>query len=447
MELMTGVYTDNQPDFTWLKPFEEKTFKQYFMPYKAVEQVKNATTEAVAHLSLTDSVIKISVYATSVFENANIVLTRSGEKLLDVNTKVSPADIYETEMKVENAAGNDTRELKEEELHLFVYSEGRCLVEYQPEPEKIPRLPEPAKETKKPEEIQTCEELYLTGQHIEQYRHATYLPDPYYLEGLKRDSGDIRLNNAYGLLLMRRGQFVEAEKYFRKALERLMERNPNPYNSESCYLLGMTLFYQERYQEAYDAFYKATWSNEQQEMSFYYLAAIDTRAGRYTKALEHIEKALVKNSHNIKARGLKAWLLKKIGKTQQALDWIRENLQLDAFDFVSENELVKLNVKDTSLRKRLNNKMRDFQENYLMAARDYAEWGAYKEALALLDECTKEYPMLYYYKAYYQKQSEQSEGNPRQSILSETVRNYLNDAEECVSAYCFPNKLEESAIR
>ena len=30
IELMTGVYTENQPDFTWLKPFEEKTFKQYF---------------------------------------------------------------------------------------------------------------------------------------------------------------------------------------------------------------------------------------------------------------------------------------------------------------------------------------------------------------------------------------------------------------------------------
>ncbi len=29
----------------------------------------------------------------------------------------------------------------------------------------------------------TNEELYLTGLHIEQYRHATYLPDPYYLEG------------------------------------------------------------------------------------------------------------------------------------------------------------------------------------------------------------------------------------------------------------------------
>lgn len=213
VELMTGIYTDNQPDFTWLKPFEEKTFKQYFMPYKAVGQVKNATTEAVVSLSLAGSVIRVIVYAASVFKNA----------------------------------------------------------------------------------------------------------------------------------------------------------------------------------------------------------------------------------HNIKARGLRAWLLKKTGKIQQALDWIGENLKLDAFDFVSGNELVELNVNDAGLRSCLNNKMRDFQENYLMAARDYAEWGAYKEALALLDECTKEYPMLYYYKAYYQNQSEQQK-------LPETVKNYLAAAEGCTPDYCFPNKLKDIAV-
>ena len=90
----------------------------------------------------------------------------------------------------------------------------------------------------------TNEELFLTGQHIEQYRHATYLPDPYYLEGLKRDSGDIRINNAYGLLLMRRGCFEKAESCFRKALQRLTWKNPNPYDSEPYYNLGLALFYQ-----------------------------------------------------------------------------------------------------------------------------------------------------------------------------------------------------------
>lgn len=75
---------------------------------------------------------------------------------------------------------------------------------------RIPKLPQPAQAAKDPKDIQTCEELYLTGLHIEQYRHATYLPDDYYLEGLKRDEGDIRLNTAYGMLLFRRGLYRES---------------------------------------------------------------------------------------------------------------------------------------------------------------------------------------------------------------------------------------------
>ena len=50
IELMTGVFTDNQPDFTWLKPQEEKTFVQYFMPYKGVGRVGNATKNAALSL-------------------------------------------------------------------------------------------------------------------------------------------------------------------------------------------------------------------------------------------------------------------------------------------------------------------------------------------------------------------------------------------------------------
>lgn len=428
IELMTGMFTDNQPDFTWLKPFEEKTFTQYFMPYKAVGQVKNATTEAAIHLSYDGAEAKIIVYATSEYENANIVLTANGETVLDAQAKISPLDIYETTVAV--------KDIKEEDLHLAVYADGTCLVEYQPEAPEIPKMPEPAKAAKDPAEIMTNEELYLTGQHIEQYRHATYLPDPYYLEGLKRDSGDIRINNAYGQLLMRRGQFVQAEKYFRKALERLIERNPNPYNSETYYLLGLNLLYQGRDKEAYDAFFKATWSNEQQEMSFYYLAAISAKERKYSRALAHVEKALVKNAHNIKARGLKAYLLRALGKTTLAEAWVLENLALDPFDFVSCNEKILLEGETAEARAELNEKMRDFQENYLMTARDYAEFGAYTEAIAMLQACTKVYPLLAYYEAYYRSKLGEEE----------TVMEILAKAEKMSPDYCFPNKLEDIAV-
>lgn len=454
VELMTGVFTDNQPDFSWLKPFEEKTFVQYFMPYKAVGQVKNATKEAAVHLSCQGNVVRVAVYATSIVKDAEIVLTMDGETLLHVHRKLSPVDVYETTLTV---AGRET--IREESLYLSVCSGTECLVEYRPEPETMPVMPEPAKAAKEPEEIRTCEELYLTGRHIEQYRHATYQPDPYYLEGLKRDLGDIRLNNAYGELLMRRGLFAEAEKYFRKALERLTERNPNPYNSETYYLLGLALFYRgnglagtEPVKEAYDAFYKAAWSNEQQEMSYYYLAAIDAGAGRYGRALCHVEKALVKNAHNIKARGLKAYLLRKTGRAEEAAAWIAENLALDPFDFLSGNENILLRGGCTAPDKNgsLNEKMRNFAENYLMTARDYAEMGAYEEAEELLERCSEKQPMLFYYRAYYRQRMDEA-GKERpgaygDTVLSEEAAQLLDRAENCAPDYCFPNQLEDIAV-
>lgn len=427
IELMTGVYTDNQPDFTWLKPMEEKTFTQYFMPYKAVGAVKNASVNAAVNLEIDDGRACVTVYGTQKYSSARILLTYGDQALLEEETLLSPVDIYRKEIEV--SVDDETK------LTLKVLDGQKELVSYTPLKKEIPQLPEPAKAAKDPEEIMTNEELYLTGLHIEQYRHATYRPDPYYLEGLKRDAGDIRINNAYGTLLMRRGRFGEAEKYFRKALERCTWKNPNPYNSEPYYNLGLTLMYQRRFDEAFDAFYKATWSNEQQEMSFYYLGCIEAVRGHWESALELVEKGLVKNVHNVKARGLKTYLLRKLGRVEEARIVIAESLEVDPFDYISRLELTRLALENQhEMMEETKRMTRDFQETYLMIARDYAEYGAYEEAVQALELCTKPWPMLYYYKAYYL------------GLLGQDTGAALAQAEACSTDYCFPNKLEDILV-
>lgn len=431
IELMTGVYTDNQPDFTWLKPFEEKTFKQYFMPYKAVGAVKNATIHAAVNMEVKEDAIYVCVYATEKYCDAKVVLTYKGTVIAEDIVTISPVEIYEKLISavVENVT----------DLCAAVYAKGELLVSYQPKEKKLEKMPEPAQAAKEPAEIMTNEELYLTGLHIEQYRHATYAPDPYYLEGLKRDSGDIRINNSYGKLLMNRGCFDEAEKYYRKALERLTWKNPNPYDSEAYYNLGMLLLYQDRIDEAYDAFFKATWTNEQQEMSFYYLAAIDAKNNHYERAIEFVEKALIKNAHNIKARGLKAYILRKLGREKEAYQWIEENLKVDNFDYLSMFELsmIEDNSKvSNDVLQKMNAIMRNFSENYLQIAKDYAEFGAYEEAVAMLKLCKEKKPLLKYYEAYY----EAKRGNKT------SVQQLIKDAEEYLPDYCFPNKLEDIIV-
>lgn len=421
IELMTGMFTDNQPDFTWLKPFEEKTFKQYFMPYKQAGNVKNASTEVVINLEVIDNNAEICVYATQMFKQAKIILYKNSKAIFEATADISPNDVIKTTIDIEDTT--------EENLTLSVFDEtGRLMLSYTPKPEKIEKIPEPAKPAKEPAEIATNEELYLTALHIEQYRHATYIPDGYYLEGLKRDKLDIRINNAYGMLLLRRGAFAEAEKYFRNAIERLTWRNPNPYTSEPYYNLGVCLFYQNKIDEAYGAFYKATWSCEQQEMSFYYLAAIDTQKKNFNEALSHIERALIKNSRNTKARGLKTILLSILNKNEEAKIFTEESINIDPFDYVSQIEYAKITVTSNGNFLKL---MRDYEFNFINTACTYMEYGCHEKAVEVLNYCHSEYPMISYYLAYnYNKINNQK-----------LMQASLLKAADAGSLYCFPNTL------
>jgi len=418
IELMTGMFCDNQPDFTWLKPFEEKTFTQYFMPYKAAGYVKNASTEAVLNLEKHGGKAFFTVYTTAVYQDARVVLRARDRIIYDKTLTLSPVDVLQDSVETD---------ADETALTLAVYDcHGRKMLSYAPKAKGIEPIPDPAPAAKLPHEIQTCEELYLTGLHIEQYRHATYLPDPYYLEALKRDPGDIRANDAYGLLLLRRGLFKESEAYFKRAIARMTERNPNPYDSEPMIHLGLSLLYQGRDDEAYDSFYKSTWTAAEQETGFYYLAAIDCRRGDYRTALEHIDRSLVRNYHSLKARALRGMILAALGRSGEAEAWYRQNLELDAFDYVSR-------IESGDIRGALH-LMGSRASSFVECAIDYAEAGFYKKAVAVLDLCPAESPMPAYHKALYASRYDKA-----------LAKAALLDAAQRDSLYCFPNRLEDIA--
>ncbi len=438
IELMTGVFTDNQPDFTWLQPYEEKTFKQYFMPYKDIGIVKNATTEAAVNLELDGEkgVAFVQVYATSRYENAVIALHGRGREVASVQADLSPLGAFASEMSLE-------REVAEHELLVTVSdSAGNVLVQYAPKKKEIEQVPDAAKPLPEPAGLATNEELYLAGLHLEQYRHATFEPEPYYLEGLKRDPGDSRINVAYGTLLLRRGQFRDAEACFRKAVERVTWRNPNPYDGEAYYQLGLSLKLQGRLDEAFAAFYKSAWSAAWQDAAYSSLAQIATEQGRHAEALELAERALVRNSRNYKTRNLKAALLRKLGKPDEAAAFAAETSRLDAADFGSLLELSLalqgkgLAAEAESTRGQLRGLMRGDSRNAMELAADYAGAGLYEEAAAVLSdwsdrEAKEADPMVSYALGYLcgkLGQTEESAG-------------HVTIGSQASPDYCFPNTL------
>ena len=255
IELMTGVYTDNQPDFTWLAPHEEKTFEQYFMPYRGVGNVINATRDAAVGISQTNAGIEVRVYATAVHPKAKITLTEENGTRYEKPAALSPDGCFTCTFKDLTLANG---------MNVTV-TDNTVLCEFRYQAAFDKPLPEPAEALKPPAELATTEELYLAAVHLEQYRHATRDPKDYYEEGLRRDPTDIRLNNSYGLLLMKRGAAEESISYFRAAIEKQTWKNPNPYSGACYFNLGLSLEKTGQPQQAYDAFYKATWSRRNPE--------------------------------------------------------------------------------------------------------------------------------------------------------------------------------------
>lgn len=433
IELMTGMYCDNQPDFTWLQPYEEKSFTQYFMPYQGVGVVKNATKDALINLEIQDQEVLIKVYTTGSFPHAVLTLQQNGQTRLCEHFDISPLAVKEFRLTLPG-------QIKAEELKLSLCSaEGRELVGYQADKPEIKPIPDPAKAAQEPKDIASMEQLYLTGLHLEQYRHATYNPADYYLEGLKREPGDVRCNNAMGLLLMRKGQFAKAEPYFRQAIATLTERNPNPYDGEPLYNLGWSLKMQGRYEEAYEQFFKACWNAAWQDAGYFNIAQIDLMQQHPETALENIERSLIRNWHNHKARALKAAILRKLNHTTEALAWIEDSLAIDAFNMGCRYEKYLLTQQETDLDE-LKTLMRNWNHGYIEYSLDYAEAGMWEEATSFLQLHEQEggdiYPMVYYALGYYTRQSGQTE----------KAKAYYNKASQANPAYCFPNRIEEVVI-
>jgi len=419
IELMCGAYTDNQPDFAWLQPGEEKRFTQVFMPYKRIGAAKNASKDAVINLNVIGDMAQIGVYVSSP-RRVMVQLTTQGQIIFARDITLDPETVLiET---VPLPAG-----IIPQQLTLRVLEGDTELIAYTPLPDEDRPIPDPATAAKPPSEIASNEELFLNGLHLEQYRHATYEPEPYYEEALRRDPQDSRCNNALGLLLYRRGKFAEAEPYFHAAIASLTRRNPNPYDGEPYYNLGLSLKMQGRYAEAWDAFYKAVWNAAWQDAAYFELARLACRKRQFAEALALVERSLVRNGHHHKAHHLKCAILRRMGCYPEAAEAGADSLKLDGLNFGALYERFLL-TGDTAYR----TLMRGNVNSYIEISLDYAHAGLFKEAIDFLSEMPPADPMARYYLGWYYLQ------------LGDTAEadRAFHEASLLPPDFCFPNQIE-----
>ena len=438
IELMTGVYTDNQPDFTWIMPFEEKTFTQYFLPYRELGLISNANKDLLLRVQVQKQELEIKLFATTALPYLKVTVNNLTTALFEVIVAIDASEVYKHVWSLEE-------EIDTEDINVIIADEsGKEILShyFKQEEKEIPKAAAPAL---LPEEIHTPEQLFLTGQHLEQYRHATFSPVPYYERALELDSNDIRNNNALGAWYLRRGRFAKSEAYFLKAVESLTARNPNPYDGEPYFNLGLSYFFQNKMHKAYDAFFKATWNSAWQDAAYYYVAKIDMQRGDYVKALEHINWSIDRNARNGKAYIIKIQALALLGRFKDAIAIAEQATQRDCFNYSALYALA-VNLKKLGEVEKATNTMailmergRGTSHNLIESAIDYLDMHAYADAAAILELANKQAlnkPLINYYLAYIFNQMHDTE-------LSDK---YLINARESSPDYCFPNRLHDIII-
>ena len=400
LELMVGAYSDNQPDYSWISPYETRSCKQYWYPIKKIGGVKNANLDAAINLERrgVDKVL-LGFNATADVTGAKVVL-KYGKKTFSETINIDPNTPYVKEIPID--AGVEDQQI----TGMLLAPDGRELVRYTPVTGEEQPLPEVVENPKPPAEYKSVEELYLVGLRLEQFHNGIVDPMPYYREALRRDPDDLRVNTVVGIRLIREAKFAEAEEHLRRAVARTTRNHMRAKDVEPHYYLGIALKEQGKLKEAEDELWKAVWRDGFQRAGYTELAQIRCLHGDYARALELIDNALDVGARSSKARTLNAYILRKLGRLQEAEAELDQAVEYDPLDVWSIAERCFLRGKAGSALKSLEHKRGDKLQQMLENVTDYGKLGATEEALAILaqaEETAGPYasPLVLYHAGYH----------------------------------------------
>ena len=449
VELMSGSYSDNQPDYSWIMPYETRTITEYWYPVRGLGGVKNATRDAAVNLEIDGDVAKVAFNATAVFEKATAVLVAKGRVLLEKRIRISPKSPFAAQVRLPAGVGQYDVEVK------LAARDGHVLVDYRPSPPKGAPMPKPVVPPPAPKDVKTTDELCLAGLRLEQFHSPALEPYPYYEEALRRDPDDYRANTALGLLYLKRGMWEKAAWRFCTAVARATANHTRPKDTEALYYLGVALRALGDRPGARDALNRSAWGIAWRAAAHYVLAEMAVEDRNFAEAFSHLEESLAYNARNTKALVLNCVIARKTNVSEETLLIAEQIRQIDPLDFWQLNEflLVKPDSVPGDLRtyaRQLHTLMRGNVQSALELASNYQNCGLYEEAIGVLERFLAEKggdkaqvdPMVHYTLGFYHETKGDAAKASHHYRLGRTMP----------PDYCFPFRLEsiralESAMK
>ncbi len=414
-ELMMGFYSDNQPDYNFVAPFETKCGDMYLYGIKGMSGITEANKDCAVNLELQGQNARVQVNTTSEQKGATIVLTLKDAVILEETVDISPAAPCQKE--VDTGEGNVLEDLK-----LSVRAgDGRELAAWRKQPALNEPFPEPYKDPLDPKDYSTAQELYFAGLKLEQFGNTNFDYMKYYEAALDKSPDDVPTNTRLGQIYLKLGDYDRAEEHLKRAVEVVTGNHKKAEDADSLYYLGVCHMKQDRIEEALDLLYRATWAYKWTSAGYTLAAQLEGRQGRWDKALDAAERACAANTQNIEAMLAKTIALRKLGRYEESTVINREIYEPDPLNFIAMYEqflLGQIMTGDpfTETLHYFVAHLRGEPYNYIETAARYAAFGLYEDAAAVMTLAAESalpalnaLPMVHYHLGMYLALSGQEE--------------------------------------
>lgn len=318
-ELMAGSYSDNQPNFAWLAPYETKHFSQYWYPIAQIGTPEFANLDAAFRLDRTETGAALYVQATRPLPDARIRLRNGAHCLFEAVCSLNPAAPQRFDVGA---------------LPQFVTCEiesgGRTVLSYTERVFDAFQMPDPITDMPAAAAMGSADDLYLAGVHVDQYRDPAVDPDAYWREALRRNPRHIPSLIAMAEYAHRLRDDASALRFIRRAVAENCQFNTRVQSGTIYYVYGQILESVGAYEQAADWYHKAAWAADSVGKAMTRIAMLDVRAGHCDDAVRHAETALDYGRTNNLAAAVQALAIQLRGDS--ADDLLQSLLRRDPLD-------------------------------------------------------------------------------------------------------------------
>ena len=336
LELMVGCWSDNQPDYSWIGPYETRRVKQFWFPVKGIGGVKNVTVDGAVNVDRRgEEELLVGFHSTRVLSNCTVTVTRGARRATDVSVPSAPPRTVFIEknifldpntpwckpVKVEKGVAD------QEFTATIADADGRVFLSYTPVPED-PHDPLPPKveNPKDPKEYTSAELAYEVGLRLDQFHNGLIDPEPYYRRALEIDPDYTKANLAMGVRLAKNGAYGAAKPYLERAVRRATQNHTRALDAAPEYYLALVERALGHLKRAEDLLWRCTWRSTVKKEAFIEIVRLYCLQGRLREAHDVLEfNALPLAMDEAKVHTLHAYLHRKLKDCPDAIPMHRRD--------------------------------------------------------------------------------------------------------------------------